>query len=62
MGCTISAQDKEALERSKMIEKKLYGCFVDFSKAFDCVPRDILMTKLQDKGINGRVLGIIKTL
>ena len=43
-------------------KKKLYGCFVDFSKAFDCVPRDILMTKLQDRGINGRVLGIIKTL
>ena len=42
--------------------KRLYGCFVDFSKAFDCVPRDILMKKLQDRGINGKVLEIIKTL
>ena len=43
-------------------KKRLYGCFVDFSKAFDCVPRDILMKKLEDRGINGKVLEIIKTL
>ena len=43
-------------------KKRLYGCFVDFSKAFDCVPRDILIKKLQDKGIDGKVLEIIKTL
>ena len=42
--------------------KNIYGCFVDFSKAFDCVPRDILMKKLQDRGIDGRILEIIKTL
>ena len=42
--------------------KKVYGCFVDFSKAFDSVPRDILMSKLESVGINGRVLEIIKTI
>ena len=42
--------------------KRIYGCFVDFSKAFDCVPRDILIKKLKDRGINGKVLEIIKTL
>ena len=42
--------------------KRLYGCFVDFSKAFDCVPRDILINKLKDRGIDGKVLEIIKTL
>ena len=41
--------------------KRLYGCFVDFSKAFDCVPRDILMKKLEERGIGGRILEIIKT-
>ena len=41
---------------------RLYGCFVDFSKAFDCVPRDILIKKLQERGIDGKVLEIIKTL
>ena len=43
-------------------KKRIYGCFVDFSKAFDCVPRDILIKKLKDRGINGKVLEIIKTL
>ena len=41
---------------------RLYGCFVDFSKAFDCVPRNLLIQKLQEKGIDGRILEIIKTL
>ena len=43
-------------------KKRLFGCFVDFSKAFDCVPRDILMEKLEKIGIDGKVLDIIKTL
>ena len=43
-------------------KNKLFGCFVDFSKAFDTVPRDILLRKLKEKGINGRVLEIIQTL
>ena len=35
---------------------------MDFSKAFDTVPRSILMNKLKAKGIDGRILDIIKTL
>ena len=42
--------------------RKIFGCFVDFSKAFDTVPRDILLKKLKDKGIDGKILDIIKTL
>ena len=41
---------------------KLYGCFVDFSKAFDNVSRDILLSKLQKNGIVGKFFGIIKTI
>ena len=43
-------------------KRKMYGCFVDFSKAFDSVPRDILLAKLKHHGINGKVFEIIKTL
>ena len=43
-------------------KKKLFGCFVDFSKAFDSVPRDILMDKLRKHGIDGKVFEIIRTL
>ena len=43
-------------------KKRLYGCFVDFSKAFDSVPRDILLEKLKKHGINGKVFNIIQTI
>ena len=39
---------------------KIYSCFVDFSKAFDTIPRDILLTKLRKFGINGNFFNIIK--
>lgn len=39
---------------------KIYSCFVDFSKAFDMIPRDILLTKLRKFGINGNFFNIIK--
>ena len=43
-------------------KKRLFGCFVDFSKAFDSVPRDILLEKLKKHGINGRIFNIIQTI
>ena len=42
--------------------KESFGCFVEFSKAFDTVPRNILIQKRRDKGINGRILELIRTL
>ena len=42
--------------------KRLFGCFVDFSKAFDSVPRDILLEKLKKHGISGKIFNIIQTI
>ena len=42
--------------------KRLYGCFVDFSKAFDSVPRNILLNKLKNHGINGNIFDIIQKI
>ena len=42
--------------------KWLYSCFVDFSKAFDCIPRDILFERLKSKGITGKVFNLIKKI
>ena len=43
-------------------KKKVYGCFIDFSRAFDSVPRDILLKKLAAIGINGKIYDIIKAI
>ena len=40
--------------------KKIYSCFIDLSKAFDTIPRDILLNKLQNFGIKGKFFNIIR--
>ena len=42
--------------------KKLYTCFVDFQKAFDSVWHDALFRKIENKGINGNFVNIIKNI
>lgn len=39
----------------KTHNKHMYGCFVDFQKAFDSVPRSKLFQKLLDYNINGKI-------
>jgi Reverse transcriptase (RNA-dependent DNA polymerase) len=42
--------------------KKLYCAFVDFSKAFDTIPRDLLWSRLQEVGICGNMLRSLRAL
>ena len=42
--------------------EKIFSCFVDFSKAFDTIPRDLLFQKLLDYGITGKFFNNIKSL
>ena len=42
--------------------KKLYCCFIDFTKAFDYVVRDNLWFKLVKLGLRGNILNIIKSM
>ena len=39
---------------------RIYGCFVDFSKAFDSIPRNRMFQKLLDIGVTGKFYDIIK--
>ena len=43
-------------------KKKIYACFVDFTKAFDSVWHDGLFYKLQNIGINGNILELIRNI
>ena len=41
---------------------KIYSCFVDFKKAFDSIPRDILLKKLTNYGIKGKFFNILRNI
>ena len=42
--------------------KSTFVTYIDFSKAFDCVNRDMLLYKLQANGIDGKMYFIIKAM
>jgi len=42
--------------------KKLYSCFIDFSKAFDYVERNSLWYKLIKIGVRGKMLTVIRSM
>ena len=42
--------------------KKIYSCFVDFSKAFDNISRNILFEKLKKYGITGKFYNVLKNM
>ena len=54
--------DKQRQTRLKGKAGKLYCCFVDFRKAFDTVPRAVLWKVLEELGVTGRILDVIKSL
>ena len=42
--------------------EEIYACYVDFKKAFDTIPRDLLFQKLLGYGVNGKFFNNLKTL
>ena len=53
---------KHLIDIFKSKNKKLFCCFVDYSKAFDSIWREALWHKLISNGIQGKVLNVIKSL
>ena len=53
---------RSAIEQQRSAKAPLYTCFVDFKKAYDSVPRDLLWTKLERLGVHGWFLDGIKAL
>ena len=50
------------IEQQRASQSPLYTCFVDFRKAYDSVPRDLLWQKLDTLGVQGWFLDSIKAL
>ena len=51
-----------ALWKARALGEKLFMGFVDISKAYDSVDRDILWRKLESLGIDGLFLGTLKSM
>jgi hypothetical protein len=49
-------------EQARFQKKQLYTCFVDFKKAFDTVPRDMLWQVLEGLGISGPILECLRSM
>ena len=52
---------KQIFKKSWEYGKDLFACFVDLEKAYDRVPQDKLWTVLQEYGVNGQLLCVIKS-
>lgn len=53
------------IEKSKFSPlgpNKLYTCFVDFSKAFDTIPRDLLWKRLEEIGLSNEMIMAVKSM
>ena len=53
---------RTAIERQRAQGGKLFACFVDFQKAYDTIPRELLWVKLQRAGLHGWFLQAVQAL
>ena len=51
--------DKYVKSKLQKHRNLLFPCFVDFRKAFDCIPRQKLFDKLRKEGVQGRFLDVL---
>ena len=50
------------IETRKLKRKQTFAAFIDFRKAYDSINRPLLWTKLEDLGIGGNILTVIKSI
>ena len=50
------------IQKQLLLGKKLYVCFIDFSKAFDLINRHILFYKIMKSGWSGRLIDTLRDL
>ena len=50
------------IERQLVLGQNLIVCFIDFSRAFDLMNRDIIFYKLIKSGLHGRVINTLRNL
>ena len=53
---------RQIIEKAKEFQKNVYFCFVDSSKAFDCVDHNKLWKILQEIGVPGHLTCLLRNL
>ena len=50
------------LEKTRELQKNIYFCFIDYTKAFDCVDHNKLRKILQEMGIPDHLTCLLRNL
>ena len=50
------------IEKAKEFQKKIYFCFIDYAKAFDCVDHNKLWKILKEMGIPEQMTCLLRNL
>ena len=50
------------IEKARWFQKNIYFCFIDYSKAFDCVDHNKLWKILQEMGIPDHLTCLLRNL
>ena len=50
------------IETRKLKRKQTFTAFIDFKKAYDSINRNLLWSKLEDLGLAGNILNVIKVI
>ena len=56
------ANIRHIMEKCFEFQQKIFLCFIDYSKAFDCVRYSALWTTLQEMGIPSHMIHLIRNL
>ena len=55
-------KDKAHIEKAREFQKNIYFCFIDYTKAFDCVNHNKLWKNLQEMGIPDHLTCLLRNL
>ena len=50
------------IEKSRELQKNIYFCFIDYTKAFDCVDHNKLWKILKEMGIPDHLICLLRNL
>ena len=50
------------IEKARELQKNIYFCFIDYSKAFDCVDQSKLWKILKEMGISDHLSCLLRNL